>query len=315
MKKGRSMSEDVIVRSEQAGTGAFVAGSVSNFGGVDQQTTAGALLREARQAQGLDIATLAALLKVPVKKLQALEQDEFELLLDPVFARALASSVCRILKIDSALVLQRLPVITAFKVTSQNRGINTPFRARGGGNGAAAWPHVSRPAILIGLALLAGAFALIFLPVIQQEITRYRQAGSGADQKSELIEPVSVTTPAATAAASDESAPELARNPPREVPPTVTVQPSLSASNASDVNAKAMITFSATGESWVKVTDAKGAVVIGRTLRTGESAEASGALPLVAVVGRADAIEVQVRGQAFDLGGVTINNVARFEVK
>jgi cytoskeleton protein RodZ len=35
----------------------------------------------------------------------------------------------------------------------------------------------------------------------------------------------------------------------------------------------------------------------------------------VAVIGRANAIQVQVRGQAFDLGAVTKNNVARFEVK
>ncbi|MEO6321181.1 MAG: RodZ domain-containing protein [Polaromonas sp.] len=309
------MSEDDIVLSGQTGTGALVAGSLTDFGGAASQTTAGSLLREARQAQGLDIDALAALLKVPVKKLQALEQDEFELLLDPVFARALASSVCRILKIDPAPVLQRLPVIAAFKVTSQNRGINAPFRAREGGHGASARFPISRPAILIGLALLVGAVALFFLPVIQQEITRYRQAGSAVERKSELIEPVSISTPAVSPAASESGAAELARNPPREMPPTVTVQPSLSVSNASEVNAKAMITFSATGDSWVKVTDAKGTVVLERMLRTGESAEASGALPLAAVVGRADAIQVQVRGQAFGLGGVTRSNVARFEVK
>ena len=313
MKKGRLMSEDNILRSEQAGMDGAVTGDASAFGTANQQPTAGALLREARQAQGLDIAALAALLKVPVKKLQALEQDEFELLLDPVFARALASSVCRILKIDAAPVLLRLPVISAFKVTSQNRGINTPFRARGGAHGGAAWPHFSRSAVLIGLALLLGAIALIFLPFIQQEIARYRKADSGVEQKSEFVEPAFITTPAAMVGVSSGSTPELTRNSPREVLPSVTVEPSFSASNVSD--AKAMITFSATGESWVKVTDAKGAVVLGRTLRTGESAEASGALPLVAVVGRADVIKVQVRGQAFGLGGVTSNNVARFEVK
>lgn len=315
MKKGRLMSEENILRSEQAEVDGLVAGNASDFGEENQQRTAGALLREARQAQGLDIAALAALLKVPVKKLQALEQDEFELLLDPVFARALASSICRILKIDSAPVLLRLPVISAFKVTSQNRGINAPFRSREGGHGGAAWPHFSRSAVLIGLALLLGAVALIFLPFIQQEIARYRQADSGAEQKSELVEPVFMITPDAVAVVPSDSTPELIRNSPREVLPSVAAEPSLPASNASDGNAKAMITFNATGESWVKVTDAKGAVVLGRTLRTGESAEASGALPLVVVVGRADVLQVQVRGQAFGLGGVTSNNVARFEVK
>lgn len=287
MKKGRLMSEDGILRSERAGMDGLVTGNASVFGAANQQPTAGALLREAKQAQGLNIAALAGLLKVPVNKLQALEQDEFELLLDPVFARALASSVCRILKIDAAPVLLRLPVISAFKGTSQNRGINTPFRTRGGGHGGVAWPHFSRTAVLIGLAFLLGAIALISLPFIQQEIARYRQADSGVEQKSELIKPVFITTPAAMAVVSSGSTPELARNSPREALPSVTVEPSLPASNASGSNAKAMITFSATGESWVKVTAAKGAVVFGRTLRTGE---ASGALSLVAVVGRADVI-------------------------
>ena len=92
------------------------------------------------------------------------------------------------------------------------------------------------------------------------------------------------------AVVSSGGTPELMRNSPHEALPSVTVEPSLPASNAYYCKAKAMIAFSATGESWLKVTDAKGVVVPGRTLRTSQSAEASGALPLVAVVGRADVI-------------------------
>ena len=55
--------------------------------------TAGSLLRQAREAAGIHIAALAVSLKVPVKKLEALEQDRFDLLPDAVFVRALASSM------------------------------------------------------------------------------------------------------------------------------------------------------------------------------------------------------------------------------
>ncbi len=325
MKRVCSMSEDDAVQHEASDTGALDSGSRLKQSGVGQHDTAGSLLREARQAQGLDIATLAALLKVPVQKLQALEQDQFDLLPDNVFARALASSMCRILKLDPLPVLQRLPAITAFKVTSQNRGINTPFRVRSGTHGTSAWPQVSRPAVLLGLALLLGALFLIFLPVIQQEIARYKQQGKGFAAQSELGEPISVITPVTTQAAANSGAPGIASNPPAQPFPPAEVQAfvstpaavpgSLALANTVDVNANATITFSATGESWVKVTDAKGGVVLNRTLRAGESAGASGSLPLVAVVGRADAIQVLVRGQAFGLGGLTKNNVARFEVK
>lgn len=64
------------------------------------QVTAGELLRQAREAAGLHVAALAVSMKVPVKKLEALEADRLDLLPDAVFVRALASSVCRTLKID-----------------------------------------------------------------------------------------------------------------------------------------------------------------------------------------------------------------------
>jgi cytoskeleton protein RodZ len=63
------------------------------------------------------------------------------------------------------------------------------------------------------------------------------------------------------------------------------------------------------------VTDAKGVVILRRNLVANEVVGASGALPLTAIVGRADVTQVQIRGQAFDLTPVTRDNVARFEVK
>ncbi|MDP2255196.1 MAG: DUF4115 domain-containing protein, partial [Polaromonas sp.] len=50
-------------------------------------------------------------------------------------------------------------------------------------------------------------------------------------------------------------------------------------------------------------------------LARGDVAEASGVLPLAAVVGKADATQVQVHGKAFDLAAVSRDNVARFKVK
>ena len=68
------------------------------------QTTAGEILKNARQAAGIHIEALAVALKVPVSKLEALESNNFDLLSDTVFLRALASSVCRVLKLDPASV-------------------------------------------------------------------------------------------------------------------------------------------------------------------------------------------------------------------
>ena len=76
---------------------------------VNPALSAGALLRLAREQQGMHIAMLAAQIKVPVKKVQALEADQFEEFASAVFVRSLAASVCRTLKVDAAPVLALLP--------------------------------------------------------------------------------------------------------------------------------------------------------------------------------------------------------------
>lgn len=309
MKRACSMSKDEAV---------LVSGIALNREAAGQPDTAGALLRTARQSQGLDIATLAALLKVPVHKLQALEQDQSALLADPVFARALAASMCRILKLDPAPVLQRLPAIAAFKVTSQNRGINTPFRVRSSSRNAVPfWSHISRPAVLVGLALLLGALVLMFLPSIQKEIARYRQAGQLETVPGQAVESASVTTTVITPTSPGNDVPGVSSTlvTPADVPAAATGPLATVSAGAEGAAGEPPMTISAKGASKIKVTDASGAVVLDRTLRAGESVSLSGVLPLAVVASRANVIQVQVRGQAFDLASVTKNNIARFEVK
>jgi cytoskeleton protein RodZ len=76
-----------------------------------------------------------------------------------------------------------------------------------------------------------------------------------------------------------------------------------------------LLVLTARGESWVQVTNGRGEVVIQRVMRAGDTHDFSSTPPYTVVVGRADQMEVAVRGQPFDLGAVTRANVARFEVK
>ena len=61
--------------------------------------------------------------------------------------------------------------------------------------------------------------------------------------------------------------------------------------------------------------DAAGVVHVRKTMAGGETVRIQGTLPLSVVVGRANAIDVAVRGKPFDLAPVTKDNVARFQVK
>src|SRR5687768_11256537 len=95
-------------------------------------TTAGALLRAAREKQGLHIAALAAAIKVSPRKLDALENDRWSELPDATFTRALAQTVCRTLKIDAKPVLDLLPAVGGAALEHASVGLNTPFRERPG---------------------------------------------------------------------------------------------------------------------------------------------------------------------------------------
>ena len=90
--------------------------------------TAGALLRQYREAQGFKLDVLAQALRVSSVKLQALEDDRLEDLPDAMFARALTLAVCRQLKTDAAPVLALLPGQDVSRLAAKNeRGLDFPL--------------------------------------------------------------------------------------------------------------------------------------------------------------------------------------------
>jgi cytoskeleton protein RodZ len=308
---------------------------------LDASKTAGQLLREAREAQGLHVAALAVSLKVPVKKLEALEADRFEELPDAVFVRALASSICRNLKIDAAPILQRLPQLNKKVLESTDKHVNVSLRSRADGPTPSVLTHLNRPVVLGVVALLLAALVLMLFPDFMS-----RNAPKTSDTSSTVIastgvsngvsmgNPINVaSTPAA--AGSDTltgntgktgggsslsgettSLTTLSVTPALSTPavssPTLTVSPLATAV----VPADSVVVFTATGETWVEVRDAGGKIALQRTLQSGEQAGAVGRMPLTVIVGRANLTQVTVRGKVFDLAPVSSKDaVARFQVK
>ena len=97
------------------------------------------MLRAARQAQGLHIAALATFIKVTPARLEALEAGRIADLVDTTFARALALTVCRVLKIDAAPVLALMPGAPSGSLGRVDGGLNTPFRERQGSVNPGDW--------------------------------------------------------------------------------------------------------------------------------------------------------------------------------
>jgi cytoskeleton protein RodZ len=307
--------------------------------------TAGTLLRNAREAQGLHIAALAVSLKVPVKKIEALETDRIDLLPDAVFARALAASVCRALKVDPAEILAKLPQTHLPRLNQDQQNINTPFRMPSDGPSQSLLTTLTKPAMLAALVLLLGALVLVFLPEVSKYTSEAANAAVAGLKSSTSISglgsespsngtalgagtPVFSTNDGGVTATAAPGAPvegataaspgvtvSVTPSTPTVASPTLVISTDLSASTQASMAAEGVVVFRAKGQTWVEVIDARGQVTLRRTLQAGEAAGANGAPPLRVTVGRADQTQVLVRGKPFEDDARVRDNVLRFEVK
>lgn len=277
---------------------------------------AGSLLRTAREAQGLHIAMLAVSLKVSVKKLEALESNRFDLLPDLVFVRALASSVCRQLKIDEMPVLNALPRSEAPRIGLVGDGQRPRFQETGYVTHSNFRRHLKSPWGVAFVLVLLGIAAVVFWPV---NVARVEGAATPVAQwptkdgisdtpaVSPAIQP-STSTPTGAASSTVGSV-----KPVDAMGAALPVSAQVSAVNAPLLTGP--LKLFASGSSWIEVTDADSAVVFRRTLVQGETAVINGKPPLSVVLGRADQVTVWVREQAFDTSAYVKDSVARFQVK
>jgi len=170
--------------------------------------TAGALLRGYRTDLGLAIDALASAMRVPVAKLQALEDDRLDVLPDAVFARALALAVCRQLKADAAPVLALLPGQDVSRLAAKDeRGLDFPLHR------PSLLPESSllmlrawfTPMRLAALAVLALAFFIAVGPDVS--------LGTSGDHMPASQTAVDAVTPAVAVVQAVEAPVEIASAP------------------------------------------------------------------------------------------------------
>lgn len=293
-------------------------------------------LREAREAAGLHIAALAAALKVPVRKLEALEAGRYDELPDLTFARALASSACRQLKIDPAPVLEQIPQNPTPALGERDNAINAPFKPASEAPAASPLSWLSKPALLGAIALLLAALVVLFMP---QSASTPEPAPVAAPSAPVATPAAPIFQPGATAStegagpavpageaptgspsgAAGDAAPSVPEASSTAAP---TPAPAAAAPGATPAAASgaapaegAVLRLEARQESWAEVTNGTGTVVLQRLLQPGERVEFSAAPPYAVLLGNAAEVQVTVRGRAFDAGAIARNNVARFEAR
>ncbi|MCV2422384.1 helix-turn-helix domain-containing protein [Paucibacter sp. DJ2R-2] len=315
-------------------------------GAAAPRQTAGAWLREARQQRGLHIVALAAMLKVPQAKLEALEADRWQELPDTTFVRALAKAICRVLNVDAAPVLALLPSSEDRELT-MSRGLNQPFRDRSSGDAGFSLALVQRPVVWGPALLLAAAAAVYLMPA------GWLPSGGGVG--SSTAEPVEATptlmppsaleatqqSASASASASTASLPASAPTAALLSLPVASAVPLPSALSAAPTpaplpNAAAPtrpvaaapealpvaapapgsvpLQVKVSSESWVEVVDSSGRTLLSKLLRPGDAQTLQGLPPLRVRVGNVAGTELILRGEPVDLLGRSKDNVARLEL-
>ncbi len=279
--------------------------------------TAGSLLRQARQAQGMHIAVLAAATKVPQRKLEALEADRLDELPDATFTRALAQTVCRVLKIDPAPVLALLPQVPGHRLEQVAEGINAPFRERPGMTQGSDWSGIGSPAVWAPLLVLLLAAIVYFLPpgTVNWPGGNPASAPAAAAVNGAASAVAAAPAPASAPAAAEAVVVETVHSAPAAPESSASEAPPATPAAAPEPALAGVLQLRASAESWIEVTDARGATLLSRLLQPGETVGVDGAVPMRLTVGNAAATEVTFRGQPVVLTGTTRDNVARMELK
>ena len=296
----------------EASAGSKPVASMDSLGG------AGAMLRAARQQRGLHIGALAATMKVPQAKLEALEADRYQDLPDTTFTRALALAVSRALKIDPAPGLACLPGTSTRGLDRADRGLNAPFHERPGHTAPVNWIVWRQPAFWIVALLLVAAAGVVWVPMDWLQGWSWPRAAlrvPGSDGATSTSMPAalpasalagaiveSVVAPAISPPAPAGTAPDVSAA--TGAPPVVGATPDHAATRIRAIEA-----------SWVHVTDAKGQVLLSRQLSAGEVVGfgTDGALKIR--IGNVRGTEIVRRGQLVDLTPSARGNMATVELR
>jgi len=267
-----------------------------------------------RQQRGLHIAALAAMLKVPQAKLEALEANRFEDLPDITFARALAKAMCRVLKVDPAPMMDLLPR-GGERSLDVSRGINQAYRERGGRDEGMSLSWLQRPTVWVAVLLLLAAAAVYWVPSAwcsstAEPVAEVTVAAPETMLVSESLAasaPMLVEAPEVAAASVVASAPVAA----------AAVSPSVAVAVPVPVlvtPGTAALALKVSADSWVEIVDGRGQVLLSRLLKPGDSPELSGLPPFKVKVGNVSATELSLRGNKVDLLALSKDNVARTEL-
>lgn len=288
----------------------------------------GAILREAREQNGLSVEDIAGRLKFSPRQIIALEDGDIAQLPQLAFIRGFVRSYARVLQLDEASLLAALPGdSTPMKTVLEKQAETVPSRTMQAKQANILW--------LVGALVVTGMLGLFALyheeqaPVdtAPQEVAVQPNPADIDTASSPVGAPVS-TLPESGVHADEKriavsakavASPELhvPAKPPVIKPHPAEVQ-AASAVGGGVVrvhrpNAILRMTFDQ--DSWVEVKDGEGKSRTSYLYLKGSEQSLDGAPPLSVVIGNTNGVKLYFRGEPVDLAPYTYQGVARLKLE
>ena len=261
----------------------------------------GAVLRAAREAEGISVGDMAVQCRLAVTQIRALEEERLENLPEPVYVRAFIRGYAHALKIDPA------PLVADYMMRCGRRGAAVEV-------GQLPNRSPSREAVfheppknrtlkavlfVVLAALVGGGIWAVYTDQFASLHTssEAQKVESGANEAKETKTPAA--EPAESAAAPSDAAPE-----------TQPAQPSAPAPVLHKVEFRL-----GAGASWVQVIAPNGRNVVASEMRP-QSVQAY-EIPKGSrfTIGNAGVVSLTIDGEVYPLDGVVRNGIARFTIE
>ncbi|HEU0198222.1 MAG TPA: RodZ domain-containing protein [Nevskiaceae bacterium] len=313
----------------------------------------GQMIRRARERVQMGLEELAAQTKLARPTLEALEKDDFTHLTEPVYVQGYYRKCAKVLGLsETALIETYRRVAHPEGPHAPSKlllaGESSELVREGGGHFGGWWIAL----IVIILIVLAGIYVNRYIsqhagavvpktsaattpvehpavPVAASpQMEREREVTAAQVAAAESVAaaaPSTTTAPGAAPAQVAVTAPAtpsvIARRAATTPPSTAAVagQPAGAAPQASGATAASAsaneLTLTFTGTSWVRITDAKGTLLLSGVVQAGQSKTLQGTPPFALFLGNAPGVQVRYEGRPVSTAGlVQANNTARLSV-
>ena len=261
----------------------------------DKRLAAGAMLAAAREAQNLSIADVARQLRLSIRQIDALEQDNYDRLPGNTFARGFIRNYARLLALDPQ------PVLAAYQNAHPEpefKSIATPSpRIRFSTRPGKKWLWYAAAALAI----------LILAPILVYEALH----GNTPASRPKLVVP---TPPVKTDSATSESVlPAMPASQPSVAQPPDTLASEVGLAAPAVQGETIKLNFD--GEAWVEIRDGDGKKILSQRNPAGSEQVVRGKPPFSLVVGNAAKVRMTYNGKPVDLAPYVNVDVARLTLE